>query len=233
MVSFLSKFPILLISVFCLLFLTIANIFFNHDILTATSVTYIVIAIVCSFEYNDFYKKTFSLIISLILFTIFLITNPPLICYFISEVFMIGVLLYYKGFSQKNIMIAIISVAFLLHLFYIQNTPINIRQHDLSGILGYMHMITINGINWKDFIPWDMYYFFHQPLHFNVQGYFFKILSFMLTSSIVEKESLQYLSLFYTTSTIYIVFLILKKLEFKEYVLYALCMLVAFNPTYT
>ena len=232
MIGFFLKHPITLISFFCLLFLTMANIFFNNTFFDIFAVSYLVVAISCSCYYNKLFEKALLLISSFILVILFTLLNIPQKFFFILDFFTIIITLHKAGYNEKNILTAIIAISFLLHLLYIQLTPINIRQHDISGIFAYMHKITSNGLNWNNFVPWNMYYYFHQPLLFLIQGHIFNIFSSIFTSSIIAKESLQYISLFFTTISIYYIILLIKKLDYKNSELYFIITLFAFNPIF-
>ncbi len=232
MIGFFSKHLVIFISLLCLLFLTMANIFFNTAYLDIANTSYLVVTMFCSSYYKHPFEKALLIVSSFILAILLTLLNTPHKFFFILEILTIIITLHKAGYNEKNILTSIIAISFLSHLLYIQLTPINIRQHDLSGILSYMHKITIGGINWNNFIPWNMYYYFHQPLLFLIQGHFFNIFSSIFTSSIIAKESLQYISLFFTTTSIYYIILLIKKLDYKNIELYFMATLFAFNPIF-
>ena len=233
MFGFFSKYPIMLISFLCLLFLIMANIFFNTTYFNIANTSYLAVMMLCTYYYKSPIEKALLIVASFILAILFTLLNITPKFFFILEVLTIITTLHKAGYNEKNILTSIIAISFLLHLLYIQLTPINIRQHDLSGILGYMHTITIGGLNWNNFTPWNMYYYFHQPLLFLIQGHIFNIFSSTFTSSIIAKESLQYISLFFTTTSIYYIILLIKKLDYKNSELYFMVILFAFNPIFT
>ncbi len=127
---------------------------------------------------------------------------------------------------------AIIVASFLCHLSYVQATSLNMRQHDLQGIFFYMTEITRGGFNWRDFNPWNMYYLFHQPLHFVLCGYLYQLGLFLWNSSEATGESLQYLSLFFVTATSLLAILILYKLKLPFRLLIAGSLLFVFHPVF-
>ena len=111
-------------------------------------------------------------------------------------------------------------------------TEVETRQHDLSGIMYYMRQITQNGGNFWDFNPWNMYYLFHLPLHFLINGYIYKLGLFIWHSQDLAREILQFLSLFYVTGTIIMTAKILLMFNFPNRTLYAAFILVAFSPVF-
>lgn len=140
----------------------------------------------------------FSLRFTAVLYHIITQGNADILL--LAELFLTAIVLYTERKDKSTLLIGITGAAFLCHLFYVQQTPVDVRQHDLSGIFLYMRQITQHGFNGIDFNPWHMYYLFHQPLHFIVAGYLYLTGSALWESTAAAAEGLQYLSLFYVTT---------------------------------
>ena len=224
------KNPILSVLGMCLLLFFSAGIFFNGSWFTVASIHYIFIVttlILCDKHYLNRIKM---LIIALFFFAGFMLFSEKYILLLCGEI----AVLFCIFFTNKNLfyvrLFFILCLSFLLHLFYITQTPIDIRQHDLGGIIAYMLDITYNGVNIFEFNPWNMYYFFHQPLHFIVLGYTYIFQLQLWGSSLIAKEGLQYLSLFYVTASTVFAFKMFYELKFRRNILYSLIIFFAFNP---
>ena len=216
------------------MFFLTAGIFFNNAYISISEISYILVTFfIATSIKNSNFRISFILanLIFLLFFLLFNLNNRFLL---IIELLQILSLFYdEKKHITKKIIFSIISSSFLLHLFYIQQIDVDFRQHDLTGIITYMTKITENGLNWKDFNPWNMYYAFHQPLHFIIFQYLYLFNKSLYTSSALAYESLQYLSLFYVTSISILAVRILRLLNFRNYILYALVAFISFNPTLT
>ena len=234
MINFSIKYPFYCLSGICLLFFLTAGIFFNNAYISISEISYILVTFfIATSIKNSNFRISFILanLIFLLFFLLFNLNNRFLL---IIELLQILSLFYdEKKHITKKIIFSIISSSFLLHLFYIQQIDVDFRQHDLTGIITYMTKITENGLNWKDFNPWNMYYAFHQPLHFIIFQYLYLFNKSLYTSSALAYESLQYLSLFYVTSISILAVKILRLLNFRNYTLYALVAFISFNPTLT
>lgn len=226
------KHPITFVFGICLLLFLTAGIFFGSDI-NDYEVFYLILTVFFSVSQKQATQKIRFLILGLCGFVLHLLLNSGSPFILFMEYVFLSLFLFFQR-KQKNIFIfGIIAAAFILHLYYIQNTPVNIRQHDLNGILFYMQRITENGINWRGFDPWYMYYFFHQPLHFIINGYIAEFAIFLWDTNKLAEEGLQYVSLFYVTSSSIIALGIFKELNFSIKNIYAALILFSFNPTLT
>lgn len=232
MSAFAFRHPLGIIFFMCLLLFLTAGIFFNADI-SDYQVSYLLISVFFVCFTKDFTAGAGFLSTVLGLFAVSLFLEDGRLFLFLAEIFLLFIILWLNRDKKYYIETGIITAAFLLHLFYIQNTQIDMRQHDLGGILAYMKSITKDGINWFGFNPWDMYYYFHQPLHFIINGYILSFETAIWSSGILAQEGLQYVSLFYVTATSFFAAGIFRELEFRAPVSYAVLILFSFNPTLT
>lgn len=216
----------------CLLLFITAGIFFGRGIISNTEANYFIISlffIICGKNFSE-------RILLLLTFTIgsvcyLLLSSDTMLL--ITEFMLLSALWKFNKNKPHIHTFWTTVAALLLHLYYIQNTPADVRQHDLGGILFYMRLITQNGINWLNFNPWHMYYLFHQPLHFIIYGYVYLAETLLWHSQLLAVNNLQYLSLFYVTGTTIFAALVFAEMKFSQYVYNAIFLIFAFNPTLT
>lgn len=211
-----------------LLFLS-AGIFFNS--IWYDAVPYLLLFSFFIFCCSSFSERLILILLCLFGAGLFVLCNEETIYLLLSELFALTYIRYKNKTHPQITFFFIIAMGFIAHLYYIQKAPIDVHQHDLSGILFYIKMITHNGINFFDFNPWQMYYLFHQPLHFLIAGYLYFFALSLWNSGIVAQECLQYLSLFYVTSSCLFAGAIFKRLSFSSRILSAALLLFTFNPT--
>ena len=228
--STLIKHPILSNFIICLLLFLTAGICFNGTYLNEKEISFIILSLSLTMFHTKQLNKIASFVFSLLILILYLSIFPSKYLLFIGEISLSFYLFYKNRYNDNSGTILIIILSFLLHLFYIQQTDINTRQHDLNGILLYIDKIYNN---MKNFNPWYMYYLFHQPLHFLLSGYILAFENLLSLSNRISLEGLQYLSLFYVSSSTIIFSLILRELNIKGLVFYSLLMFFSFNPTLT
>ncbi len=233
MFDYIEKHPIVFTILICLLLFLTAGIFYNAVPISDFQASYLIFAGILA-SCTDGYNKRIGIILAtLFLFLLFLTADARSSIYLIGEYGILSLFTFLNK-SRSNIFIfAITAAAFLLHLHYIQYTPVNIRQHDINGIMLYMKQITQNGLNILQFDPWHMYYLFHQPLHFIFAGYLLSLELYLWNSNALALEGVQYLSLLYVTLTTITAAAIFKELHIVGKPFYALLLLFAFNPTLT
>lgn len=231
--GFFEKHPILFTSWLCLLLFLTASIFYNATPVYDFQVSYLILTGILAFCAGNFNKRIGIILLSLIIFLLLMITEANSLYYLWGEYIVLYLFISLNNLHRNVFIFSIIAAAFFLHLYYIQNTPANIRQHDLDGIILYMKQITLNHINIFKFDPWYMYYLFHQPLHFIIAGHLFFFTINIWSSNALALEGLQYLSLLYVTFATILVTKILNELNFSGKTLYAALILFAFNPTLT
>lgn len=226
----LIKHPISSNFIVCLLLFLTASICFNNIYLNEKEISFIIISTILSLINSKPQDKIFSFLLSLFCLLFYIAIFRFNYFLFISEILITLNLFLRNKNNTHNPTIFIIVLSFILHLFYIQQTDINTRQHDLNGIVLYINMISDNI---KDFNPWYMYYLFHQPLHFFISGLILNFEEFLSAPYRLALETLQYLSLFYVTSSTIFFAYILRELKIKRLTFYSLLILFAFNPTLT
>ena len=233
MIKLLLKYPVSSILCSCLLFFITAGMFFSNNYVNNFQINYMIVSLFLIFlqkKYIDRFLIFFVSAIFLALNVLFPFNSQYIL---IFQILLVMYTAFKDNKNNQKFTFYAIFISFLVHLFYITCTDIDFRQHDLNGTLYYMKKITENGLNWKFFDPWYMYYFFHQPLHFILIEYVLKFSSFVWKSNTVSLESLQYLSLFYVTTTAFFIAKILHLLNLKGYLYKATLILLIFNPTFT
>ncbi len=232
MINYVLKHPLSIAFFLCLLLFITAGTFFGSGAVSDAEGGFFLISLFCICCGKDFSQR-------ILLFFVFAFGA---ICYLLissayvmltTELVLFITLWQFNKSERQTYLFFITAAAFLLHLFYIQNTPADIRQHDLSGIILYMRLITKNGINWSGFDPWYMYYLFHQPLHFIIYGYIYLSEISLWQSHHLAINGLQYISLFYVTGTTIIAALIFAEMRWEKTIYHAVFLIFAFNPTLT
>ena len=230
MFHFILKNPICSVLTICLLFLGTAGIFFYSEFLKIQDIQYCTIVTIIIFLCTNTMYRLTAIVFALIVFLIYLLLPFPIFL-LVGEVTLLVFAFWQNKTEKKALSFLILALGFLFHLYYVQNSTIDQRQHDLTGVLYYMQMITKNGINWQNFDPWYMYYFFHQPFHFITAGYLYLLDYSLWHSAAMAQESLQYLSLFYTTTTTIVAAKIFSVLDLPKKLYYSALILFTFNPT--
>ena len=225
-------YPLRLTGIICLLLYFTAGIFFNSDMLTGEEISFLLIGSIFALCGADFNQRLIILLAGALLFLIYLLCFPALPLFLTgAELSLLATLVYFRRKEKAVFPFAIIAAAFLCHLYYIQTTALEVRQHDLNGILFYMQEITDKGLNWRDFNPWNMYYLFHQPLHFFISGHIYRLSLTLWGSPVLAGELLQYVSLFYVTASSILAAMILKELKLPYFLFLTGGTLFAFHPT--
>lgn len=231
--EFIEKHPVGFAFLMCLLLFLTASIFYGVSAVTEIQASYFIVTLLLAFCPQGFNQRIAVILLSLILFLLFFAIDADGISYLLGECGILTAVIMQNKTKKSFFIFGIIITAFLLHLYYIQNTPVNIRQHDLNGIILYMSKITQHSLNITGFDPWYMYYLFHQPLHFLIAGYVFAWEVYFGDSNVLALEGLQYLSLLYVTVATIVTAGILKELNIKGKAFSACLILFAFNPTLT
>lgn len=230
MFLFIVKKPIYFIGMLCLLLCGLSSIFFYSPLLDVQKIQYILISSLCILCGKESVYKLLAIFLALCLFLVCELFYHPMVL-LIAQSLLIFFVFWQNKSNSEALTFLILAISFIFHLYYVQFSDVDHRQHDLNGVIYYIHQITKNGINWHNFNPWNMYYFFHQPLHFITAGYFYFLELNLWSSTTVAQEGLQYLSLFYVTATTLIASAILRLIKLPCSVYYPALMLFAFNPT--
>ena len=126
---------------------------------------------------------------------------------------------------------------FLMRWFYVLYTSIYDRQHDVGtfdgdGHYGYINYIMNNGLL-PDFDPTTKFQFAHPPLHHMICSGWIKIMTNVFGASFEEAaESIQYLTLVYSTVLMYVAYRIFKRLKLEGLPLYVAMAVVCFHPAF-
>ncbi len=231
LIKLITKHPLATAFMTCLLLFFVAGMFFGEPATLKNSISFLIVSFILFLANNtNFQRLTFAFAVLLLSFTLLLISATEQII-FMAELLIVFTFWYINKKEKNTLILCIIYGAFLLHLFYIQNTPVKIRQHDLNGIILYMQLIVKDGLNWQNFDPWYMYYLFHQPLHFLISGYIYLTEISFWHSQTLALNNLQYLSLFYVTGATIIAAKFFMDIGFTEKTYYALLLLLSFNPS--
>jgi len=209
-----------------------AGIFFNGQYISEYAGGFILISFLltlCSRSYLEMLTAVAFTLLCLVLHI--LLGNNNFILLF-GSLCLVCFVSWQRRNTENILLFTITFISFILHFYYIEVTDIATRQHDLNGIMYYMKLITQNGFNFWDFNPWNMYYLFHQPLHFFINGYIYKLGLLVWHSQALAQEILQFLSLFYVVGILIVTIRILRMFQFSPIVFYAVCILTAFNPTF-
>ena len=156
-------------------------------------------------------------------------------------IFYLAVILYCKGMlNEKTIVLLIILAGFILRLGYIAYTPYNARQHDVynfnedgsgSGHARYI-LWFFQESKLPDFDPREIWQFYHPPLHHIIAGGWMRFLSLFGFSFIRIAESVQVLTLFYSSACMVIFYRILGELKIKGSAKLIAFLVIAFNPSF-
>lgn len=233
MFGYLEKHPVVFTFAICLLLFLTTSIFYGGVYISDYQISYLIITSLLVFSFNGFNQRIGLIFFALLVFLVLFTADICPIGYLLGELGILFISILLNKTKSSYYLFTIIAAGFFLHLYYIQNTAVDIRQHDLSGIMLYMKQITLNGINISKFNPWYMYYLFHQPLHFIIAGYLFSAEIYLWNSNALAEEGLQYLSLLYVTLTSLLAVGIFKELNLSDKILYASLILFVFNPSLT
>lgn len=152
-------------------------------------------------------------------------------------------LLYAVAFCTKqnrrrwNVLL-ILGLSFLLKFYYVLETSITTRQHDVGEFgdvenhAGYIEYL-LNHHSLPNFDPREYWQFYHPPLHHIISAVWLSISEniFGMDAGSAQ-ESLQMLTLFYAMAIVITSYRILRHFHLKGIALYAPLLLVAFHPAW-
>lgn len=231
MLCFVNKHLVPVFSGICLLLFLTAGIFFENPTLNLFESQHLLIMAFLILLGQDYKQHLILLVIS----SIFLIAYITLVngeyFFLTGELLEIGLLVWWNRKKEIYFPFFIVLTAFIFHLYYIQNIDIKYHQHDYDGILYYMRQILANETGLLKINPWNMYYLFHQPLHFIIIGQVYTIGLYLFEAPALALKGLQYVSLFYVTVSSVFAVRILKEFKLSTLVFYAAVLFFCFNPT--
>ncbi|MDE7138123.1 MAG: hypothetical protein K2O29_06670, partial [Ruminococcus sp.] len=139
--------------------------------------------------------------------------------------------------TQLNSLL-IIGTGFLLKMYYVLQTSVYTRQHDLgsfgsdAGHAGYIEYLLFNH-HIADFDVRDRWQFYHPPLHHTISAIWIHINeNIFLTGRDPARESLQTLTLFYSMCIIISAYRILRHFALKGKALYIPLTIISFHPAF-
>lgn len=142
-----------------------------------------------------------------------------------------------KKLNEKNIILMLFVMGFLIRLAYIMSVSIQYKQHDvgsiekMNGHIGY-----IAYLYYQDHLPnmdvRTVYQFYHPPLHHILASLWLKLQVFIGITFEEACENIQLLTLFYSSCCMIISYKIFKALNLKGIGLISACAVVVFCPTF-
>lgn len=154
----------------------------------------------------------------------------------IFVLFLLIVLLVTKQMTVKLGIFIIIVCGLGLRFIYILYTSIETRQqdvHSFGGVDGHAAYIEYiyNNLRLPDFNPKDRFQFYHPPLHHIISAVFLKFIDFTGATWEKAKESLQFLTLFYSGCHLIFTFRLFREIKLKGISLLVAILIIAANPT--
>ena len=228
MIYIARKYPFISVAMLCLLLFLTAGIFFGNSYFSQIDFSFFILSafIITYLPFPN--SRLYLTILSLFIFLFYALFQLPSVFLLGYEIGLAFYLIWGQRNSLHNLNFAVFLLAFILHLFYIQHTPVNVRQHDLDGIILYTKEISSNFIN---FNPWNMYYFFHQPLHFLFISIFYNGAIWLWNSSSLASDNLQYVSLFFVAASSIFILKIIGLLNLNKKSSLITTIFLLFSPT--
>lgn len=155
-----------------------------------------------------------------------------------SLIFVSGLYLFHKNkLDYRAVIMLLFAVGFLLRLQYILYTGCMERQHDVEVFgEGYGHSGYIEYIFSEFKLPYfdvrDVWQFYHPPLHHIISAVFLKILTLCGLKYNLALESLQLLTLFYSSLCMLISYRIISEFGIRGKAAVATFAITVFHPTF-
>lgn len=143
-----------------------------------------------------------------------------------------------NALSVDKIAVIIFIVAFAVRLSYVLYTGVIERQHDVEtfgsgfGHAGYIEWFYDN-FKLPDFDVCDVWQFYHPPLHHIISAAFLRALTFVGVAYDRATETLQMLTLFYSSVTTVAGYKILKEFKLGKKAFVCAFSVMAFHPSFT
>lgn len=138
---------------------------------------------------------------------------------------------------SKRMVLLIMTAGFILRLGYILYTTIAQRQHDVGSFeVAYGHLAYINHL-FSDFSlpegnPTEIWQFYHPPLHHIIAAAWMRLEVSLGMSFEGAKESLQFLSLYYSSCCMIISYKLFKIFRMRRSGMLTAMAVVSFHPTF-
>lgn len=166
-------------------------------------------------------------------FAFALLTTGFVVCFFVLAYLSLSDLL-----NNKNFILILFAMGFLLRLAYVIYTDVRTRQHDVgvfdgeTGHAGYI-MYFYKNHALPDFDVRERWQYYHPPLHHILEAIWLtiqiKLFGFNPNNAY---ENVQILSLFYSSICMILSYKIFKHLGLKSNSMVVACAIVAFCPTF-
>lgn len=143
-----------------------------------------------------------------------------------------------KKLTYENALILLFLAGFLIRLDYVLYTPHWVRQHDFGGFedgrghAGYIKYFFNEGFHLPDFNPTTVSQFYHPPLHYFIAGRWMKLLMTLGMSYPRAVNSIQYLTLFYSSCCMLVGERILNALKIDGRGKITAFCIIAFHPSF-
>lgn len=162
----------------------------------------------------------------LFLFAVFLAIMYGLYCYMNNML------------DTKKLIIILFILGFAIKLAYILYTSVHQRQHDVEAFKstedGHAAYILYIFEHWSvpDFDVREYWQFYHPPLHHFLGAVWLKLQTFFGIETETAYEGLQYLTLFYSSLSMYLSYRIMQEIRLRRTGLVVAFAIVAFHPTF-
>ena len=141
------------------------------------------------------------------------------------------------GLNASRVVLLMLAAGFLLRAAYILYTNGITRQHDfwyfdnIYGHAGYIRYLYDNG-HLPDFDPLTRSQYYQPPLHHAIAALWMRLNTWLGLSVLQAGESVQVLTLFYSSSCMLLSYRILRELELKGMALLVPMAILCFHPTF-
>ncbi|MEG2003413.1 MAG: glycosyltransferase family 39 protein [Clostridia bacterium] len=153
---------------------------------------------------------------------------------------LLGILAAYWNINHtlnpKKIVFLIFACGLILRFLYITYTDLGVRQHDIgsfykSGHSGYITYVYDN-FKLPDFDVRTKWQFYQPPLHYFIAAAWLRLQTFFGLTYTAACENIQFITLIYSTVSLFFIYKILDILKLKNASLYVPFALAAFQPTF-
>lgn len=194
-------------------------------------------------EYITVLIKSVEYVVILIIgYCIFAIQEKSGAFLFLFAVFLAIIYGFYcylnKSLSTEKVIIILFILGIALRLAYVLYTTVHQRQHDVEGFEltddGHAAYILyfFNKGSLPNFDVRDYWQFYHPPLHHILAAIWLWIQNAFGIISEVSYEGLQYLTLFYSSVSMYLSYRIMREMKLRRTGLIIAFAIVAFHPTF-
>lgn len=246
-----TEYPIILSALACFL----GAFLFGSEPFSSTSLIFLVPAalLIAAFIFLTVYKK-YSFVCTAILsvisaaafvlvYVFWVFEEQKGVSLFILAVFLSVVYLIYCRFINNKLNTAkfipiLFFLGFMLRLAYILYTSIYQRQHDVQSFEstdnghGAYILYLLNNRSLPNFNVSEYWQFYHPPLHHIISAIWLWLQMKCGLTFDAACEGLQFLTLFYSTISMYLAYRIMRELNLRRTGLAVALAIIAFHPTF-